>query len=232
MGPFLGVCGFFGIIVSLILICIRAIRKQPKKNASISLMVCFILLMFGVVLDPKDKEKDTKQAAVSATEEAFNRSIPDDSSGEVVVEVTTEDIITEASTEQKASVSTEEIESLTEQKAAVIDLGESKDDEYSVEETKEIIDETTTEEVTESTTEAETEATTEEITTEEITTEEEVTEVAAIEMDYILNTNTRKFHKPSCKSVKQMKEKNKEEYHGTREDVIGMGYEPCKNCNP
>lgn len=49
---------------------------------------------------------------------------------------------------------------------------------------------------------------------------------------YILNTNTRKFHYPDCKSVKQMKEKNKKPYTGTREEIIEMGYVPCKNCNP
>ena len=49
---------------------------------------------------------------------------------------------------------------------------------------------------------------------------------------YILNTNTMKFHYPDCKSVKQMKEKNKREYTGTREEIMNMGYAPCKNCNP
>ncbi|MCD8104710.1 MAG: DNA/RNA non-specific endonuclease [Lachnospiraceae bacterium] len=52
------------------------------------------------------------------------------------------------------------------------------------------------------------------------------------EETYILNTNTKKFHYPSCSSVSQMSEKNKQEYTGSREDVISMGYEPCKNCNP
>lgn len=52
------------------------------------------------------------------------------------------------------------------------------------------------------------------------------------ETTYILNTNTKKFHYPSCGSVKQMKEKNKSEYTGNRDDVISMGYDPCKKCNP
>jgi hypothetical protein len=50
--------------------------------------------------------------------------------------------------------------------------------------------------------------------------------------DYILNTNTGKFHYPTCNSVKQMKEKNKEYFNGSRSTVIEMGYVPCKNCNP
>lgn len=52
------------------------------------------------------------------------------------------------------------------------------------------------------------------------------------EITYILNTNTHKFHYPSCRDVDKMKEKNKQEFTGTRDDVIGMGYSPCGHCNP
>ena len=50
--------------------------------------------------------------------------------------------------------------------------------------------------------------------------------------EYILNTNTKKFHYPSCSSVKQMKASNKKEYTGSRDDLIAQGYDPCKKCNP
>lgn len=49
---------------------------------------------------------------------------------------------------------------------------------------------------------------------------------------YVINENTKKFHKPSCYSVKQMKGKNKKTYTGKRSKLIQSGYEPCKNCNP
>lgn len=52
------------------------------------------------------------------------------------------------------------------------------------------------------------------------------------ETEYILNTNTKKFHYPSCSSVKQMKASNKKEYTGSRDDLIAQGYDPCKKCNP
>ena len=61
-------------------------------------------------------------------------------------------------------------------------------------------------------------------------TEEPVTRSA--ERTYILNTNTGKFHYPTCSSVSQMKDKNKLEFTGTREDVIAKGYEPCGKCHP
>lgn len=49
---------------------------------------------------------------------------------------------------------------------------------------------------------------------------------------YILNTSGKKFHKPSCSSVKQMKESNRQKYTGSRKDLISQGYTPCNNCNP
>ena len=49
---------------------------------------------------------------------------------------------------------------------------------------------------------------------------------------YVLNTNTMKFHYPTCSSVDDMKEKNKQIYTGSRDEVINMGYVPCKRCNP
>ena len=50
--------------------------------------------------------------------------------------------------------------------------------------------------------------------------------------DYVVNTNTKKFHYPSCSSADDIKDSNRWEYHGTRDDLIGMGYVPCKRCDP
>ena len=52
------------------------------------------------------------------------------------------------------------------------------------------------------------------------------------ESTYILNTNTYKFHKPDCSSVKQMETANTKEYTGNREEVEKQGYEACKRCKP
>ena len=49
---------------------------------------------------------------------------------------------------------------------------------------------------------------------------------------YVLNTNTHKFHKENCESVRDIAGSNKEVYTGNREDLINMGYEPCKRCKP
>lgn len=52
------------------------------------------------------------------------------------------------------------------------------------------------------------------------------------ETDYVLNTSSKKFHRPDCPSVDSMSGKNRQEYHGTREELIAQGYEPCGSCNP
>ena len=58
------------------------------------------------------------------------------------------------------------------------------------------------------------------------------TEPAGPVNTYVLNTNTRKFHYESCKSVRQMKDKNKRIVEATREEIIAQGYDPCGNCHP
>lgn len=50
--------------------------------------------------------------------------------------------------------------------------------------------------------------------------------------EYVLNTNSKKFHLPSCSSVDQMSPKNREDVEDTRENLIANGYDPCKRCNP
>lgn len=49
---------------------------------------------------------------------------------------------------------------------------------------------------------------------------------------YVLNRNTKKFHRPDCSSVQDIKPKNKQEFSGNTEALIQQGYSPCKNCNP
>lgn len=50
--------------------------------------------------------------------------------------------------------------------------------------------------------------------------------------DYVLNTNTKKFHRPDCSSVKTIKDKNRSDVTDTRENIISYGYVPCKKCYP
>lgn len=50
--------------------------------------------------------------------------------------------------------------------------------------------------------------------------------------NYIANTNTGKFHLPGCSSVGEMAEHNKWYFYGSRDELIALGYVPCKRCHP
>lgn len=61
--------------------------------------------------------------------------------------------------------------------------------------------------------------------------EEPKQEVSAptTEITYVLNTKTKKFHKPSCGSLPTTNRKDTSE---SRDSVIASGHVPCKKCNP
>ena len=60
---------------------------------------------------------------------------------------------------------------------------------------------------------------------------EEIT-ADATNCDYVLNTNSMKFHFPSCSSVDNMAAHNKKYFIGTRNDAIAIGYDSCGRCKP
>lgn len=49
---------------------------------------------------------------------------------------------------------------------------------------------------------------------------------------YILNTSSHKFHSTDCPLAKDIKENNRSEFEGSRDELIDCGYSPCKNCKP
>ncbi|MGI6211512.1 MAG: DNA/RNA non-specific endonuclease [Anaerovoracaceae bacterium] len=49
---------------------------------------------------------------------------------------------------------------------------------------------------------------------------------------YVVNTNTGKFHYPSCSAAKRTLPKNKETVKASRRELIQEGYDPCGICEP
>ncbi len=49
---------------------------------------------------------------------------------------------------------------------------------------------------------------------------------------YVLNTNTKKFHRFSCGSVQETQPENRENFTGNRKELIQKGYQPCRRCKP
>lgn len=49
---------------------------------------------------------------------------------------------------------------------------------------------------------------------------------------YVLNTSSKKIHKPNCSAVESIKAKNKEITQKTLDELIEEGYATCGQCNP
>lgn len=63
-------------------------------------------------------------------------------------------------------------------------------------------------------------------------TVEEASTEASSAQDYVLNTNTFKFHYPRCRHVNTIYDENRQDVHMTREEILAQGYVPCAHCNP
>ena len=50
--------------------------------------------------------------------------------------------------------------------------------------------------------------------------------------NYSVNTNTKKFHYPTCSSVQQITPQYREDVYTTREELVAEGYSPCGRCKP
>lgn len=49
---------------------------------------------------------------------------------------------------------------------------------------------------------------------------------------YVLNVNSKKFHRPDCENAAQIKHTNKREVDTPYDELISQGYSPCGHCNP
>lgn len=55
---------------------------------------------------------------------------------------------------------------------------------------------------------------------------------ASEQQDYILNVKNKKFHKPDCSATSDISSANKQDFTGTRNQLIARGYSPCGICKP
>ena len=66
----------------------------------------------------------------------------------------------------------------------------------------------------------------------DITTVQGETKKPTDKRTYVLNTNSMKFHYPSCSGVADISAWNKKEVKATRQELIQQGYDPCGLCEP
>ena len=52
------------------------------------------------------------------------------------------------------------------------------------------------------------------------------------EKEYVLNTSSKKFHLPSCSGAASIGEANRQDFSGSREELMNRGYDPCGTCKP
>ena len=50
--------------------------------------------------------------------------------------------------------------------------------------------------------------------------------------DYVLNTSSKKFHRPDCSAAASISEGNREEVTCSRDELIQKGFAPCGSCKP
>lgn len=64
------------------------------------------------------------------------------------------------------------------------------------------------------------------------TPEKQTANSSETETVFVLNTNTKKIHKPACNSVKQIRPENKQSVSASKENLLSEGYSPCAACKP
>ena len=62
--------------------------------------------------------------------------------------------------------------------------------------------------------------------------EDETAASAGGETAYVLNTSSKKFHTPDCSGAASISEANRQEFAGSRQDLLDQGYAPCGACKP
>ena len=188
-----------------------------KKKITIFILFSSIILAMGC--SSNDSLAGVEPVQVSDAVEEIKEPI------EELKENTVEETVEESAEEHEEEVSEETKEELIDDSADEI----NNDPEEEQNELTEVNEEQT--EQIEETSDEEPQVVQEEKKEDKV---EEKNVIEEIEPEYywILNTNTKKVHKPTCNSVKQMKEKNKKESNLSPEELKEKGYEPCKNCNP
>lgn len=68
--------------------------------------------------------------------------------------------------------------------------------------------------------------------TEETGIKEDRTQMGEKKSTYVVNKNTKKFHRPECANADKIAAKNREDVTSNRDELIDSGYEPAKCCDP
>lgn len=187
---------------------IPAFAAIPKGKAAVQIGGCFMLFIIGAIVTP----------STSKPEETIDRSMPESIETTTTTTVTTTAAAVTPTTTAETTTTTAD----TTTETTTTTTGAA---------TTTAAETTTTAKKT-TTKPKPTTTTTEKTTTTTTTTVTTTTEPEKVALSYVLNNNTMKFHKPTCKSVKDIKPENRQDFTGNRDDLIAQGYSPCGNCHP
>lgn len=191
---------------------IPAFAAIPKGKAAVQVGGCFMLFIIGAIVTPP----------TSKPEETIDRSMPEII--ETTTTTTTKITTTAAAITPTTTAETTTTTANTQTETTTTTTAETTT--TAAETTKKAKKTTTKPKPTTTTT------TTQETTTTTTTTVTTTTEPEKIAMSYVANTNTMKFHYPSCSSVGDIQPGNRWDFVGDRAELIAQGYQPCKRCNP
>lgn len=199
-------CSLFFALLALNMLPIQRWKDYKKNKLKIgkvlSIIIGTVLFFIGIMLVPPSDENQSDTLERN-TSTSENLEISKVTNKATSNDETTNIITT---TVPKSSFSIQHIEETTDEE---------------IDTTGQILTEPPKEElITETTTESSTEAPKKELVTEPIT------------HDYVINTNTRKFHYSDCRHAKQIQSHNREDTTCTRDSLIAQEFEPCAVCNP
>lgn len=196
---------------------IPAFGSISKGKAAVQIVGCFALFIIGVVVSP---------ASPNESSETVERSMPEIVETEQTTTTTAETTTTAAESETETSTTPAEKAIAAEQTATTEPASTAEPTTTTEASTKKKKTTTKPKPTTTTTT------TTEETTTTTTTTAQTTTTTEKKSMSYVANTNTMKFHYPSCSSVEDIQPGNRWDFTGDRAELIAQGYQPCKRCNP
>lgn len=202
--------------------------KKKDLNKIIKFIVCAILAFWSLiwiiaVFVPADENADNSATTTQSTTEHLASISEKNTEAPTEQITTTEEVATEESTMLKEATTEEETtKAQTEISATTKTPTTTKTSTTKPITTK--APATTKIETTKTPTTTQKPTTTKPVET----TQKEVQS----ESYYVLNTNTHKFHRPSCRHVSSIHAENYSESSSSSSSIISNGFEPCGTCKP
>lgn len=203
--------------IAFLCVPIKSVERKIPLKGWVKVLLGFVLFVFLAIISP-NAEQEMLRETIEPTE--IVRTVSE-TVEKTDLETVAEELLP-AATEELVILPLITAETPKAENETDGSIDETFGDNSSTEDTNEF-DETTNAEVTENV-----EQTVENNFDSTVPTEV----IKTVTSTYVLNKNTKVFHYSTCKSVRQMNQKNKIEFTGTRDEVFAKGYTPCNNCHP